>query len=215
MAFGVIGKKIGMSRVFSENKSIPVTIIKLTPNWISQVKSLEKDSYRAVQVFVEEDRHHNVSKPLRNHLAKAGIDKAGKKLYEFHISSEEESEVGLGELLEVNFLKLGQKVDVTGNTKGRGFSGVIRRYHFRGGKASHGNSLSHRAPGSIGQCQTPGKVFKGKKMAGQMGNVRRTIQNLEIMRISQDNQLLLLRGAIPGSAGGEVLVKPAIKSNRG
>ncbi|CAH9017283.1 50S ribosomal protein L3 [Candidatus Nitrosacidococcus sp. I8] len=215
MAFGVIGRKVGMSRVFSENKSIPVTIIKLIPTWVSQVKSLEKDSYRAIQVLVEEDKYRNTNKSLKRHLAKAGIDKAGKKLYEFCISSEEEAGIKLGGLLEVDFLKLGQKVDVTGNTKGHGFSGVIRRYHFRGGKASHGNSLSHRSPGSIGQCQTPGRVFKGKKMAGQMGNVKRTIQNLEIVQISQDSQLLLLKGAIPGLAGGEVLVKPAIKSNRG
>lgn len=211
MAIGLIGRKIGMTRVFTdEGASIPVTVIEATPNRISQVKTLERDGYQAVQVTVGERRPARVTKPLKGHFAKAKVE-PGRKLQEFRFGAGEERGIETSGELKVGLFEAGQKVDVTGVTRGRGFAGVVRRYHFGGGDATHGNSLSHRTPGSIGQCQTPGRVFKGKKMAGQMGNVRRTVQNLELVRIDEERQLLLIKGAIPGAPGGDVVVKPAVK----
>lgn len=212
MAIGLIGRKIGMTRVFTdEGTSIPVTVIEATPNRVSQIKSLERDGYGAVQVTTGERRPSRVTKPAKGHFAKAGIE-PGRRLKEFRFEEEGAADISIADELEVALFKVGQKVDVTGVTRGRGFAGVVRRYGFGGGDASHGNSLSHRSPGSIGQCQTPGRVFKGKKMAGQMGNVRRTVQNLELVRIDEERHLLLVRGAIPGAPGGDVIVKPAAKT---
>lgn len=212
MAIGLIGRKMGMTRVFTdEGISIPVTVIEATPNRVSQVKSLERDGYGAVQVTTGERRPSRVTKPAKGHFAKAGIE-PGRRLKEFRFEGEEDASISIAGELKVALFKAGQKVDVTGVTRGRGFAGVVRRYGFGGGDASHGNSLSHRSPGSIGQCQTPGRVFKGKKMAGQMGNVQRTVQNLELVRIDEERHLLLVRGAIPGAPGGDVIVKPATKT---
>jgi large subunit ribosomal protein L3 len=203
-----------MTRVFtSEGESIPVTVIEVAPNRVSQIKTLERDGYRAVQVTMGEIRPSRVTKPLRGHFAKAGVE-PGRKLHEFCLKEGEGTDIEAASELKVSLFEAGQKVDVTGITRGRGFAGVIRRYHFGGGDASHGNSLSHRAPGSIGQCQTPGRVFKGKKMAGQMGNVQRTVQNLELVRIDEARRLLLIKGAIPGAPGGDVVVKPAVKASK-
>jgi large subunit ribosomal protein L3 len=212
MTMGLVGRKLGMTRVFTDDgESIPVTVIEVVPNRVSQVKTLERDGYRAVQVTIGEKRHSRVTRPLRGHFARAGVE-PGRKLHEFRLKDGEGASIETAEELKVNLFEIGQRVDVTGTTRGRGFAGVIRRHHFSGGDASHGNSLSHRAPGSIGQCQTPGRVFKGKKMAGQLGNVQRTIQNLELVRIDQDRQLLLVKGAIPGSPGSDVIIKLAVKS---
>lgn len=214
MAMGLIGRKVGMTRIFTnDGESIPVTVIKVVRNQVSQIKTMERDGYRAAQVAVviDEMRCSRVTKPLRGHFAKGGVE-LGKKLYEFRLGDREGEDIRVSESLNAGFFEIGQKVDVTGTTKGRGFAGVIKRYHFGGGGASHGNSLSHRAPGSIGQCQTPGRVFKGKKMAGHMGNVRRTVQNLELVRVDQDRQFLLIKGAVPGSIGSDVIVKLANKA---
>ncbi|QBQ54660.1 50S ribosomal protein L3 [Nitrosococcus wardiae] len=211
MTIGLVGRKLGMTRVFTEEgTSIPVTVIEATPNRVSQIKSLERDSYRALQVTVGKMRPSRVTKPLKGHFAKAGVE-PGRKLHEFRLVEGEGANIEAGNELKVSLFEVGQKVDVTGITRGRGFAGVVRRYRFGGGDASHGNSLSHRAPGSIGQCQTPGRVFKGKKMAGQMGNVQRTVQNLELVRVDEERHLLLVKGAIPGAPGGDVVVKPAAK----
>jgi large subunit ribosomal protein L3 len=212
MAIGLMGRKVGMTRVFTaEGNSIPVTVIEVTPNRVSQVKSPGRDGYKAVQVTVGERRPSRVTKPLKGHFAKAGVE-PGRMLREFRLTEEEGGDIEAAHELKVGLFEAGQKVDVTGVSRGRGFAGVIRRHHFGGGGASHGNSLSHRAPGSIGQCQTPGRVFKGKKMAGHMGNVRRTVQNLELIKVDEERHLLLVKGAIPGAPGGDVLVRPAIKA---
>lgn len=214
MAIGLIGRKIGMTRVFTdEGTSIPITVIEATPNRVSQIKSLERDGYSAVQVTTGERRSSRITKPVKGHFAKAGVA-PGRRLQEFRFEEEETADISIASELEVALFKVGQKVDVTGVTRGRGFAGVVRRYGFGGGDASHGNSLSHRSAGSIGQCQTPGRVFKGKKMAGQMGNVRRTVQNLELVRVDEERHLLLVRGAIPGAPGGDVIVKPAAKASK-
>lgn len=211
MAIGLVGRKMGMTRIFTdEGTSIPVTVIEATPNRVSQIKSAEKDGYGAVQVATGRRRPSRITKPLKGHFAKAGVE-PGRRLKEFRFEGEEGANINIAGELTVTLFKAGQKVDVTGITRGRGFAGVVRRYRFGGGDASHGNSLSHRSPGSIGQCQTPGRVFKGKKMAGQMGNVQRTVQSLELVRIDEEHHLLLVRGAIPGAPGGDVIVKPATK----
>ncbi|BAW80029.1 50S ribosomal protein L3 [Candidatus Nitrosoglobus terrae] len=213
MAMGLVGRKVGMTRIFTDDgESISVTVIEVIRSQVSQIKTMERDGYRAAQVAVTIDERYysRVTKPLRGHFAKGGVE-PGKKLYEFRLRDGEGEDIRVSESLNVGF-EAGQKVDVTGTTKGRGFAGVIKRHHFGGGSASHGNSLSHRAPGSIGQCQTPGRVFKGKKMAGHMGNVRRTVQNLELVRMDQDRQFLLIKGAVPGSMGSDVIVKLANKA---
>ena len=212
MAIGLVGRKAGMTRVFTdEGVSIPVTVIEVEPNRISQVKTVDNDGYRAIQVTLGTRRVSRVTKPAAGHFAKAGVG-AGRDLWEFRLADGEGDDFAVGAELKVDIFKPGQKVDVAGTTIGKGFAGTIKRHHFTMGDATHGNSLSHRAPGSIGQRQTPGRVFKGKKMAGHLGNKRRTVQNLEVVRVDAARNLLLIRGAVPGPEGGDVIVHPAIKA---
>lgn len=214
MAIGLIGQKRGMTRVFTEDGvSIPVTVIEVLPNRVTQVKTSEGDGYNAIQVTRGERRTKLVPKPVQGHYAKAGTA-PGLELREFRVSEKDIEGLEAGSSLAADVFESGQKVDVTGVSKGKGFAGVIKRHNFRMQDATHGNSLSHRAPGSIGQCQTPGRVFKGKKMAGQMGNVRKTVQNLEVVRVDVDRNLLLIKGAVPGAPGGSVMVLPAAKSRK-
>ncbi|MCH2558065.1 MAG: 50S ribosomal protein L3 [Alcanivorax sp.] len=209
MAIGVIGRKCGMTRVFTEEGvSVPVTVIEVTPNRVSQVKTDETDGYEAVQVTVGDRRANRVTKPQAGHFGKAGVQ-AGRKAGEFRA---EAGELQAGSEITLEIFEAGQSVDVTGTSKGKGFAGAVKRWNFRTQDATHGNSLSHRAPGSIGQNQTPGRVFKGKKMAGHLGAERVTVQNLEIVRVDAEKNLLLVKGAIPGAAGGDVIVRPAVKA---
>ncbi len=211
MSVGIVGRKCGMTRVFTEDGvSIPVTVIEVDPNRITQVKSDETDGYAAVQVTTGARRASRVTKPLAGHYAKAGVE-AGRGLWEFRLDgSDEQFEVG--STIGVDRFSAGQVVDVTGVSKGKGFQGVIKRWNFSMQDATHGNSLSHRAPGSIGQNQSPGRVFKGKKMAGHMGAERVTVQNLEVVRVDAERNLLLIKGAVPGAPGGDVIVSPAVKA---
>ncbi len=213
MSIGLVGKKCGMTRIFTEEgESIPVTLIEATPNRITQVKTPESDGYSAVQVTVGSKRAALVNKPLSGHYAKAKVE-AGRGLWEFRVAEKELGNYNIGgELKADEVFKAGQIVDVAGVTKGKGFQGTIKRHHFSMGDATHGNSLSHRAPGSIGQRQTPGRVFKGKKMAGHMGNVRRSAMNLEIVKIDSERHLIAIRGSVPGAPGGNVIVRPAAKA---
>ena len=207
---GLIGRKVGMTRVFTEEGvSIPVTVVEVEANRVSQVKTLETDGYAAIQVTTGAKKANRVTKPEAGHFAKAGVE-AGRGLWEFRLENGEEFAVGSE--LTVELFNDTKKVDVTGTSKGKGFQGAVKRWNFRTQDMTHGNSLSHRAPGSIGQCQTPGRVFKGKKMAGQMGAERVTTQNLEIVRVDAERNLLLIKGAVPGSTGGNVIVKPAVKA---
>ena len=209
MAIGVIGRKCGMTRVFTEEGiSVPVPVIEVTPNRVSQVKTEETDGYEAVQVTVGERRASRVTKPQAGHFAKAGVE-AGRSAGEFR---GEVGELQAGSEVTLEVFEAGQSVDVPGTSKGKGFAGGVKRWNFRTQDATHGNSLAHRAPGSIGQNQTPGKVFKGKKMAGHLGAERVTVQNLEIVRVEAEKNLLLVKGAIPGAAGGDVVVRPAVKA---
>jgi large subunit ribosomal protein L3 len=207
---GLIGRKVGMTRVFTEEGvSIPVTVVEVEANRVSQVKTLETDGYAAIQVTTGAKKANRVSKPEAGHFAKAGVE-AGRGLWEFRLENGEEFEVGAE--LTVELFNETKKVDVTGTSKGKGFQGGVKRWNFRTQDMTHGNSLSHRAPGSIGQCQTPGRVFKGKKMAGHMGAEQVTTQNLEIVRVDAERNLLLIKGAVPGATGGNVIVKPAVKA---
>ncbi|CAE6881263.1 50S ribosomal protein L3 [Vibrio alginolyticus] len=207
---GLIGRKVGMTRVFTEDGvSIPVTVVEVEANRVSQVKTLETDGYAAIQVTAGAKKANRVNKAEAGHFAKAGVE-AGRGLWEFRLENGEEFEVGSE--LTVELFNETKKVDVTGTSKGKGFQGAVKRWNFRTQDATHGNSLSHRAPGSIGQCQTPGRVFKGKKMAGHMGAERVTTQNLEIVRVDAERNLLLIKGAVPGATGGNVIVKPAVKA---
>ncbi|MDH5433267.1 MAG: 50S ribosomal protein L3 [Gammaproteobacteria bacterium] len=209
MTIGIVGRKCGMTRVFDENGvSTPVTVIEVTPNRIAQVKTQEKDGYQAIQVTAGERKASRVNRPQAGHFKKAGIE-AGRGLWEFRADSLEGFEMG-GEI-KVDIFEAGQVVDVTGTSKGKGFAGAIKRWNFRTQDATHGNSLSHRAPGSIGQNQTPGRVFKGKKMSGHMGAERVTTQNLSVVRVDVERNILLIKGAVPGSAGSDVIVCPAVK----
>lgn len=214
MAVGIIGRKCGMTRVFTETgESVPVTVIEATPNRVTQIKSVATDGYRAIQVTYGQRRTNLVTKPLAGHFAKAKVE-AGPSLWEMRLPDEEvagETAWQVGGEITVAMFQAGQKVDVAGTTKGKGFAGVVKRYHFAMQDATHGNSLSHRAPGSIGQNQTPGRVFKGKRMAGHLGNVRRSTQNLEVVRVDKERHLLLIKGAVPGATDGEVVVQPAVK----
>ena len=208
MAIGIVGKKAGMTRVFTEaGQSVAVTVLQVTPNRVTQVETPETDGYSAVQIAFGEKKASRVSKPQAGQFAKANVE-AGKGLIEFR--TEEGFE--LGQELTVEQFEAGQKVDVTGTTKGKGFQGGVKRWNFSTQDATHGNSLSHRAPGSIGQCQTPGRVWKGKKMAGHMGAEKQTTQMLEIVQVDAENNLLLIKGAVPGATGSEVIVKPAVKA---
>ena len=210
MTIGVVGRKVGMTRVFTDDgASLPVTVIEIEPNRVSQIKTLDTDGYRAVQVTTGSRKASRVTKPAAGHFAKAGVE-AGRGLWEFRLADGEELETA-GEI-KVDIFEAGQKVDVSGVSIGKGFAGGVKRHNFRTQDATHGNSLSHRAPGSIGQCQTPGRVFKGKRMAGHMGAVKRTAQNLEVVRVDADRNLLLVKGAVPGAKGGNVVVRPAVKA---
>ncbi len=214
MAIGLIGRKAGMTRVFTEEGvSIPVTLIEVEPNRVAQVKTEETDGYRALQVTVGSRRASRVTKPMVGHFAKAGVA-AGRGLWEFRLAEDEGAGIDVGAELKVDLFQAGQKVDVTGTSIGKGFAGAIKRHHFRSQRASHGNSLSHRAPGSIGQNQSPGRVFKGKKMAGHLGAVRRCTQNLEVVRVDVERNLLAIKGSVPGAKGGDVMIRPAVKARR-
>ena len=211
MTIGLVGRKAGMTRVFTEDgASVPVTVIEVDPNRVTCVKSVESDGYAAVQVTTGSRKAKHLSKAQAGLYAKAGVE-AGRSLMEFRLTEGEDApEVG-GELT-VSLFEAGQSVDVTGTSKGKGFQGAVKRWNFRTQDNSHGNSLSHRAPGSIGMCQTPGRVFKGKKMAGQMGNARCTVQSLEIVRVDAERNLLLIKGAVPGATGSDVIVRSAVKA---
>jgi large subunit ribosomal protein L3 len=216
MAIGVIGRKAGMTRLFGEDgDSIAVTVIEVQPNRVSQVKSAETDGYSAIQVAFGNRKASRVTKPMAGHYAKAGVE-AGECLREFRLEAGEGADLEVGNEISVSIFAPGQKVDVRGVTIGRGFAGAIKRHHFSGQDSTHGNSLSHRAPGSIGQNQTPGRVLKGKKMAGHLGAANRCTQNLEVMRVDADRQLLLVRGGVPGPTGGRLVVLPSVKhKNKG
>ncbi len=216
MSIGVIGRKAGMTRVFTDDgASVPVTVIEVTPNRVSQVRTDDTDGYRAVQLAAGSRRASRVSKAMAGHFQAAGIE-AAASLQEFRLEDGEGADLTAGAEIGVSLFEAGQKVDVRGVTKGRGFSGGIRRHHFRGQDNTHGNSLSHRAPGSIGQCQTPGRVFKGKRMAGQHGNKNRCQQSLEVIRVDAERNLLLVKGGVPGPAGGRLIVVPSVKhKNKG
>ena len=212
MTMGLVGRKCGMTRVFTEEgESIPVTVIEAQPNRITQVKTVENDGYRALQVSAGSRKASRVSKPQAGHFAQAKVE-AGDLITEFRLPESDEAEYEIGSELGVDLFEEGQIVDVIGTSIGKGFAGTVKRHNFRTQDATHGNSLAHRAPGSIGQNQTPGRVFKGKKMSGHMGNVRRTVQNLRVVRVDAERNVLLVRGAVPGHKGGRVIVRPAIKS---
>jgi large subunit ribosomal protein L3 len=211
MAIGVIGRKAGMTRVFLEDGvSVPVTVIEVEPNRVTQIKTLETDGYRAVQVTVGSRRAVRVTKPMAGHFAAAGVE-AGRTLSEFRLSEGEGAELAAGGEIKVDIFTVGQNVDVTGTSIGKGYAGSVKRHHFRTQDATHGNSRSHRVPGSIGQNQTPGRVFKGKKMTGHLGNVRRTVQSLEVVRVDAERNLLLVKGAVPGPKGCDVIVNASVK----
>ena len=212
MALGLVGKKVGMTRVFNDDGvSTPVTVVQVEPNRVTQVKQDATDGYTALQLTTGTRRVNRVSKPLRGHFAKAGTE-AGRALWELRVDAETAEQHPAGSELTVEALQEGQKVDVRGTTIGRGFAGVMRRHGFGGGRATHGNSKAHRKPGSIGQNQDPGRVFKGKKMAGHMGSVTRVQQNLEIVRIDAERNLLLIRGSVPGPKGLDLLIEPSVKA---
>jgi large subunit ribosomal protein L3 len=212
MAIGLIGRKRGMTRVFTEDGvSIPVTVIEIEPNRVTQVKTLETDGYRAVQVTVGSRRATRVTKAMAGHFAKAGVE-AGRAVCEFRLGEGEGESLAAGAEIKVDIFEAGQKVDVAGTTIGKGFQGPVKRHNFSTQDATHGNSVSHRAPGSIGQRQSPGRVFKGKRMAGHMGAVARTAQTLELVRVDAERNLLLVKGAVPGPKGADVVVRPAIKA---
>lgn len=218
MTIGLLGKKCGMTRVFTEDgAAVPVTVIEVLPNRVTQIKTVENDGYRAIQVTTGDCKRSSLSKPEAGHFAKAGVE-PGARLVEFRLDEEDDGKSGAGDIAVGSELKLdrftvGQFVDVSGVTKGKGFAGVIKRHHFSSQDASHGNSLSHRAPGSIGQRQSPGKVFKGKRMAGHMGDVKRTVLSQQIVRIDTDKNLILVRGAVPGGSNGFVVIRPAVKKS--
>ena len=211
MAIGLVGRKSGMTRVFTEDgASVPVTVVEIAPNRVTQIKEQDTDGYRAIQVTTGNRKTSKVSKPEAGHFAAAGVE-AGTGLWEFRLDGSDEA-FEVGAELTVERFEQGQKVDVAGQSKGKGFQGAVKRWNFRMQDATHGNSLSHRAPGSLGQCQTPGRVFKGKKMAGHMGAERVTTQGLEVVRVDVERNLLLIKGAVPGAPGGDVIVRPTTKS---
>ncbi|WP_305073100.1 50S ribosomal protein L3 [Propionivibrio sp.] len=212
MSLGLVGRKVGMTRIFTDDgASVPVTVLDMSNNRVAQIKTPECDGYVSVQVAFGKRRASRVSKPLAGHLAKAGVE-AGELLKEFVLSSEEVFSLKPGDQISVSIFAVGQKVDVTGRTIGKGFAGGIKRHHFSSQRASHGNSVSHNAPGSIGMNQDPGRVFPGKRMAGHLGDVKRTQQNLEVVRVDVERQLLLVKGAVPGSKGSDLVVRPAVKA---
>ncbi len=212
MTIGLVGRKIGMTRIFTDDGAmLPVTVLDVSDNRITQIKTPERDGYAAVQVTFGKRRASRVNKAMAGHLAKAAVE-AGHTLREFRAKAEEIASLKVGGKIGVELFKVGQKVDVSGTTIGKGFAGVIKRHHFGSGRASHGNSISHNKPGSTGQAQDPGRVFPGKRMAGHLGDKRRTTSNLVVVRVDAERQLLLVKGAVPGSKGRDVIVRPAVKS---
>ncbi|MFD2167462.1 50S ribosomal protein L3 [Thalassotalea euphylliae] len=212
MTIGLVGRKVGMTRIFSEDGvSTPVTVLEVEANRVAQVKTVDNDGYSAVQVTTGTKKANRVNKPLAGHFAKAGIE-AGRGLWEFRLNDGEGADLETGSEITVELFNETKLVDVTGTSKGKGFQGGIKRWNFRTQDMSHGNSLSHRSNGSIGQCQTPGRVFKGKKMSGHMGAVKTTTQNLELVRVDAERNLLLIKGAVPGHVNADVIIKPAVKA---
>ena len=215
MTIGLVGRKCGMTRIFTDGgESIPVTVVEALPNRVTRIKDAESDGYRAVQVTVGAVKPGKVSKPMAGQFAKAEAE-PGEGLWEFRLAANEETELETGATIDVQLFETGQLVDVSGISKGKGFAGTVKRHNFRTQDATHGNSLAHRAPGSIGQNQTPGRVFKGKKMSGQMGNVKRTSSNLEVVRVDAERNLILIKGGVPGAPGGRLIVRPAVKATNG
>ena len=212
MSLGLVGRKVGMTRVFTEDgTSVPVTVLDVSNNRVTQIKTPEADGYAAVQVTFGTRRASRVGKPAAGHLAKAGVE-AGQVLKEFRVAADQVASLKAGDVVAVTIFQPGQKVDVTGTSIGKGFSGSIKRHNFSSNRASHGNSVSHNAPGSIGMAQDPGRVFPGKRMAGHLGDVASTMQNLEVVRVDEVRQLLLVKGAVPGAKGGDVVVRPAVRA---
>ena len=216
MTIGVVGRKVGMTRIYTEEGgSVPVTVIEVEPNRVTQLRTAEKDGYDAVQITTGRRRASRLKKPVAGHLAKAGVE-AGRGFWEFRLGEGEMDGIEIGSEIKVDIFESGQVVDVRGKTQGKGYQGGVKRHNFRMQDATHGNSLSHRALGSTGQCQTPGRVFKGKKMAGHMGAVQRSAQNLEVVKVDSERNLLLVKGAVPGSRDGDLIVTPAVKAiNKG
>lgn len=215
MSLGLIGRKIGMTRIFTENgESLPVTVIDVSDNRVTQIKKIEKDGYSSVQLAFGKKRASRVNKSSAGHFAKAGVE-AGSILKEFRVNKDEDlDQLKNGMVIKNDIFKVGQKVDVSGITIGKGYAGVIKRHHFSSNRASHGNSKAHNKPGSIGMAQDPGRIFPGKRMSGHLGNVKRTTQNLEVIRIDSERSLLLVKGAIPGAKDGNVIVRPSIKEKK-
>ena len=212
MALGLIGLKRGMTRLFSDSgESVPVTVVEVLPNRITRIKTDASDGYSAVQITTGGRHRNRITKPEAGEFGKSGVD-AGRGLWEFRASESDVRDLAAGGELTAELFAAGQAVDVTGTSIGKGFAGVVKRHNFKMGDATHGNSLSHRVPGSIGQCQTPGRVFKGKRMAGHMGNVQRTIQGLEVVRVDNERNLLMIKGAVPGAKGSDLMIKPSIKA---
>ncbi|MFM1860103.1 MAG: hypothetical protein RL133_1603 [Pseudomonadota bacterium] len=211
MSLGLLGRKVGMTRIFTDDgDSIPVTVIDVSNNHVTQIKSVETDGYTAVQVAFGRRRSTNLTKPVAGHYAKAGVE-AGEIMREFPVTADQLASLAAGQALTAEVFSQGQLVDVTGTTQGKGFTGTIKRHNFSSQRASHGNSRSHNVPGSIGMAQDPGRVFPGKRMPGHDGDVRRTAQNLEVARIDTQRQLVLVKGAVPGSRGGQVVIRPAVR----
>ena len=211
MSIGLIGKKQGMTRVFTpEGDSFAVSVVSVLPNTITQIKSVESEGYSSIQVTTGDKKEKHLSKAQQGHFKKSSVN-AGEGLWEFRVNSDDLNELQVGSEINLDIFEEGQKIDVQGKSKGKGFAGTVKRWNFKMQDASHGNSISHRAPGSIGQCQTPGKVWKGKKMSGHMGDDKKTIQNLKIASIDVENNLVLIKGAIPGPTGSNVVLKPAVK----
>ena len=214
MSLGLVGKKQGMSRFFTEEgNAFPVTVISIEPNTITQIKTVEIDGYNSIQVTTGNKKEKKVNKAINGHFNKASVP-PGEGLWEFSIDEEDLEKIKIGQSISLEVLKEGQKVDVSGTSKGKGFAGTVKRWNFKMQDATHGNSLSHRAPGSIGQCQTPGRVWKGKKMSGHMGNVQKTVQNLKIVELDVENNVVYVKGAVPGFNGSEIKIKPSHKKTK-
>lgn len=212
MSLGLVGRKVGMTRLFTEDgNSVPVTVLEVVPNKVTQIKKIDDNGYNGLQVSYGNSKSSKLNKSIKGHLTKAGVDSIDG-LKEFRVTGDELNNFQLGGELKVSIFEAGQKVDITGTTIGKGFQGGIKRHHFGSQRATHGNSISHNAPGSTGMCQDPGRVFKGKKMAGHMGAVTRTTQNLEVIRVDENRNLIMIKGAVPGSAGSNVTIKPAVKA---
>lgn len=212
MSLGLVGRKVGMTRIFTDDgSSVPVTVLEVSPNRVTQIKTQDSDGYSAIQVTFGERRASRVTKAQAGHFAKAGVT-AGRGVSEFAAGADVLSSYTVGGEVTVEIFQAGQLVDVTGTSQGKGYAGTIKRYHFSSGRASHGNSKSHNVPGSIGMAQDPGRVFPGKRMTGHLGAVKRTVQNLEVVRVDRERNLLLIKGAVPGSKGGDVVVRPSVKA---